>query len=214
MDAVPALADATGAPILIHLDDRLLWKHTHPDRNPDGYLSDSDMRRIAVADTELTVLHTPGHTPGAISLHAPELGTVFAGDTLFAGSPGRPGARTPTSRRSSVPSATACWSYRPRPWSAPATESRPPSAPRPRTSRSGSTGATERHAPAAEAVSPASRRCRPPVPAPTGTAPSAVYWEGSRGGDQESVLIFFMVRWDSTRRIPGRPVSLPVRKAS
>ncbi|MGW0842392.1 MBL fold metallo-hydrolase [Streptomyces sp. NPDC002787] len=89
IDAAPALADATGAPILIHLDDRLLWKHTHPDRDPDGYLS--DMRRITVAGTELTVLHTPGHTPGAISLHAPDLGAVFTGDTLFAGGPGATG---------------------------------------------------------------------------------------------------------------------------
>jgi glyoxylase-like metal-dependent hydrolase (beta-lactamase superfamily II) len=88
IDAAPALADATGAPILIHLDDRLLWKHTHPDRNPDAYLS--DMRRITVAGIELTVLHSPGHTPGAIS-HAPDLGTVFTGDTLFAGGPGATG---------------------------------------------------------------------------------------------------------------------------
>ncbi|QKZ15993.1 MBL fold metallo-hydrolase [Streptomyces chartreusis] len=86
--AAPALAEATGAPVLIHLDDGLLWKHTHPDRNP-SYLS--DMRRITVADTELTVLHTPGHTPGAISLHAPNLGTVFTGDTLFQGGPGATG---------------------------------------------------------------------------------------------------------------------------
>ncbi|WNM35734.1 MBL fold metallo-hydrolase [Streptomyces sp. Li-HN-5-11] len=89
IDAAPALADLTGAPVLLHLDDRLLWKHTHPDRDPDGYLS--DMRRLTIADTELTVLHTPGHTPGAISLHAPDLATVFTGDTLFAGGPGATG---------------------------------------------------------------------------------------------------------------------------
>ena len=89
ISAAPALADATGAPIFIHLDDRLLWTDTHPDRGVDGYLS--DMRRITVAGLELTVLHTPGHTPGAISLHAPGLGTVFTGDTLFAGRPGASG---------------------------------------------------------------------------------------------------------------------------
>ncbi|MCX4911702.1 MBL fold metallo-hydrolase [Streptomyces sp. NBC_00878] len=89
IDAAPDLADITGAPVLIHLDDRLLWKHTHPDREPDGYLS--DLRRITVADTELMVLHTPGHTPGAICLHAPDLDTVFSGDTLFAGGPGATG---------------------------------------------------------------------------------------------------------------------------
>jgi glyoxylase-like metal-dependent hydrolase (beta-lactamase superfamily II) len=49
------------------------------------------MRRITVAGIELTVLHSPGHTPGAISLHAPDLGTVFTGDTLFAGGPGATG---------------------------------------------------------------------------------------------------------------------------
>ncbi|MEW2571817.1 MBL fold metallo-hydrolase [Streptomyces sp. NPDC047070] len=89
INAAPALAEATGAPILIHLDDRLLWKHTHPDRDPDGYLT--DLRRLTVADVELTVLHTPGHSPGAISLHAPSLSTVFTGDTLFDGGPGATG---------------------------------------------------------------------------------------------------------------------------
>ncbi|MFD8810008.1 MBL fold metallo-hydrolase [Streptomyces sp. NPDC059627] len=89
ISAAPALADTTGASILIHLDDHLLWKHTHPHRAPDGYLS--DMRRISIAGTELTVLHTPGHTPGAISLYAPGLQTVFTGDTLFKGGPGATG---------------------------------------------------------------------------------------------------------------------------
>ncbi|MGW0738156.1 MBL fold metallo-hydrolase [Streptomyces sp. NPDC002851] len=89
INAAPALGNASGAPVLIHLDDRLLWKSTHPDGNPDGYLS--DMRRISVADTELIVLHTPGHTPGSISLYAPDLGSVFTGDTLFAGGPGATG---------------------------------------------------------------------------------------------------------------------------
>ncbi|UCF91227.1 MAG: MBL fold metallo-hydrolase, partial [Desulfobacterales bacterium] len=35
----------------------------------------------------LSVIHTPGHTPGGISLHTD--GHVFVGDTLFAGSIGR-----------------------------------------------------------------------------------------------------------------------------
>jgi glyoxylase-like metal-dependent hydrolase (beta-lactamase superfamily II) len=37
------------------------------------------------------VLHTPGHSPGSVSLHAPGLGTVFTGDTLFRGGPGATG---------------------------------------------------------------------------------------------------------------------------
>ncbi|MFI1830560.1 MBL fold metallo-hydrolase [Streptomyces sp. NPDC020412] len=89
IDAAPALAAATGAPILLHPDDLPLWKLTHPDRAPDGELADG--QRIAVAGTELTVLHTPGHAPGAVCLYAPDLGTVFTGDTLFAGGPGATG---------------------------------------------------------------------------------------------------------------------------
>ncbi len=37
------------------------------------------------------MLHTPGHAPGAVCLYAPELGTVFTGDTLFHGGPGATG---------------------------------------------------------------------------------------------------------------------------
>ena len=37
------------------------------------------------------VMHTPGHTPGAVTLSAPALGVVFTGDTLFQGGPGATG---------------------------------------------------------------------------------------------------------------------------
>ncbi len=46
---------------------------------------------LTVGGIELRVLHTPGHSPGAICLYAPELGTVFTGDTLFQGGPGATG---------------------------------------------------------------------------------------------------------------------------
>ncbi|RKE17437.1 MBL fold metallo-hydrolase [Streptomyces sp. TLI_171] len=89
VDAAPALADRTGAPILLHPADEVLWRQTHPDRKPDAPLADG--QHLTVAGTDLTVLHTPGHSPGAVSLYAPELGTVFTGDTLFAGGPGATG---------------------------------------------------------------------------------------------------------------------------
>ncbi|MEN8653028.1 MBL fold metallo-hydrolase [Streptomyces sp. 21So2-11] len=89
IDAAPALATATGAPILLHGDDLPLWKQTHPDRAPDGELTDG--QSITVAGVTLTVLHTPGHAPGAVCLYAPELSTVFTGDTLFQGGPGATG---------------------------------------------------------------------------------------------------------------------------
>ncbi|MCX8171619.1 MAG: MBL fold metallo-hydrolase, partial [Candidatus Bathyarchaeota archaeon] len=44
---------------------------------------------IEVGYIKLKVLHTPGHTPGSISLYYEDSGAVFTGDTLFAGSVGR-----------------------------------------------------------------------------------------------------------------------------
>ncbi|WP_425460202.1 MBL fold metallo-hydrolase [Herbidospora galbida] len=85
----PALAEATGAPILLHPDDLPVWRLTHPDRAPDGELADG--QTIEVGGTTLTVLHTPGHAPGACCFHAPDLGVVFTGDTLFQGGPGATG---------------------------------------------------------------------------------------------------------------------------
>ncbi|MGW1274890.1 MBL fold metallo-hydrolase [Streptomyces sp. NPDC002491] len=89
IDAAPALADRTGAPILLHGDDLPLWKQTHPDRAPDGELADGQV--LTVGGVELTVLHTPGHAPGAVCLYAPALRALFSGDTLFAGGPGATG---------------------------------------------------------------------------------------------------------------------------
>ncbi|MEV5204605.1 MBL fold metallo-hydrolase [Streptomyces sp. NPDC053720] len=89
IDAAPALADATGAPVLLHPDDLPLWKQTHPDRLPDGELADG--QELEIAGTTLQVLHTPGHAPGAVCLYAPGLSTVFSGDTLFQGGPGATG---------------------------------------------------------------------------------------------------------------------------
>jgi glyoxylase-like metal-dependent hydrolase (beta-lactamase superfamily II) len=89
IDAAAELADRTGAPILLHPDDAVLWRMTYPDREPDGALADGD--ELSVAGTTLRVLHTPGHAPGAVCLYAPDLNTVFTGDTLFNGGPGATG---------------------------------------------------------------------------------------------------------------------------
>ncbi|MEU6645787.1 MBL fold metallo-hydrolase [Saccharomonospora sp. NPDC046836] len=89
VNAAPELARLTGAPILLHPDDRVLWGLTHPDRTPDRELADG--QRLTVAGTDLQVMHTPGHAPGAVCLYAPDLGVVFTGDTLFHGGPGATG---------------------------------------------------------------------------------------------------------------------------
>jgi glyoxylase-like metal-dependent hydrolase (beta-lactamase superfamily II) len=87
--AAPDLAALTGAPVLAHPDDAVLWKLTHPTWRPDGELHDGQV--LDVAGSILTVVHTPGHAPGAVCLHAPEAGLVFTGDTLFHGGPGATG---------------------------------------------------------------------------------------------------------------------------
>ena len=87
--ASPRLSEITGAPVLLHPDDLPLWRQTHPDRDPDGELRDGQV--IEVAGTPLTVLHTPGHAPGACCFHATDLNVLFSGDTLFQGGPGATG---------------------------------------------------------------------------------------------------------------------------
>jgi glyoxylase-like metal-dependent hydrolase (beta-lactamase superfamily II) len=87
--AAPSLREATGAPIWFNSADRMLWDMTHPETAPDRELAPGT--RFTVAGTTLTALHTPGHSPGSTCLHAPELTTVFTGDTLFHGGPGATG---------------------------------------------------------------------------------------------------------------------------
>jgi glyoxylase-like metal-dependent hydrolase (beta-lactamase superfamily II) len=87
--AAPRLSEITGAPVLLHPADLPLWRQTHDERDPDGELRDGQV--IEVAGTPLTVLHTPGHAPGACCFHAPELTVLFSGDTLFQGGPGATG---------------------------------------------------------------------------------------------------------------------------
>ena len=89
IDAAPALADRTGAPIWLHPADAPLWGMKHADRQPDADLVDGQV--VTVAGIEGTVLHTPGHAPGAVCVSFPALGAVFTGDTLFQGGPGATG---------------------------------------------------------------------------------------------------------------------------
>ncbi len=91
-----AIVAATGAKICIHRLDaaalgklfnrgfsRLMGGKGSP--APDIMLEDKDT--IQIGAVTLTVIHTPGHTPGGICLHAEN--HLFTGDTLFIGSAGR-----------------------------------------------------------------------------------------------------------------------------
>ena len=89
VNVAPDLRRRVGAPILLHPDDHVLWRLAHETEQPDRELADG--QRLEVAGTYLEVLHTPGHAPGGVCLLAPEIQTVFSGDTLFAGGPGATG---------------------------------------------------------------------------------------------------------------------------
>jgi hydroxyacylglutathione hydrolase len=97
--AARAIVEATGAPFLLHEADlpiahnmpaaarSWLGHDVPPAPPPDAFPRDGD--DIEVAGVTLTVLHTPGHTPGSLSLYAREAGLLFSGDTLFRESIGR-----------------------------------------------------------------------------------------------------------------------------
>jgi len=98
--AAAAVQRATGAPILLHeadaalLADPMLSLAAWTGADTEGlrvgrHLGHGDHVEISPADPRdaLRVLHTPGHTPGGISLLGD--GVVFTGDTLFAQGVGR-----------------------------------------------------------------------------------------------------------------------------
>ncbi|ACZ84326.1 MBL fold metallo-hydrolase [Streptosporangium roseum] len=88
INAAADLAARVGAPILLHPADQVLWEMVYGDM---PYTPLRDGQVISAGGVELTALHTPGHAPGAVCLHAPEIGAVFTGDTLFKGGPGATG---------------------------------------------------------------------------------------------------------------------------
>jgi glyoxylase-like metal-dependent hydrolase (beta-lactamase superfamily II) len=95
--AVDYVRDVLGCKFLMHKDDVWLLevaaksarKYIGDDvpniSEPDGYLYDGYM--LEIGQHLLRVLHTPGHTPGSVSIVGD--GFVFTGDTLFAGTVGR-----------------------------------------------------------------------------------------------------------------------------
>ncbi len=102
----------TGAPVYMHEADKLLadslaiqaaWLGVETPENPgiDTPAREGDMLRAGPIEAQ--VLHTPGHTPGSISLYLPLESKLIAGDTLFRGSIGRtdlPGGDSATIARS------------------------------------------------------------------------------------------------------------------
>lgn len=95
---VASLIERTGARFLAHADDapyidgRKPWRHlsvgpfdiTVPESRHYALKVDRELRTgeiLAIAGG-LEVLHTPGHTPGSISLYGRDLGVLFTGDAI------------------------------------------------------------------------------------------------------------------------------------
>ncbi len=113
--AVPGIVAALDVPVLAHPADAPVWPNELAIRDRDGHWDagtattellarDPAALRtrsgwdgatspvpdvLRVGPLEVEVLHTPGHTPGGISLAIP--GHVLTGDTLFPGGPGLTG---------------------------------------------------------------------------------------------------------------------------
>ena len=89
-----AMAKKTGAKIVIHEEDAPFLTRTPSDllemfraaSSPPADLQVKDGDMIQVGKLGLKVLHTPGHSPGGMSLYVD--GMVFTGDSLFVGSVG------------------------------------------------------------------------------------------------------------------------------
>jgi glyoxylase-like metal-dependent hydrolase (beta-lactamase superfamily II) len=94
---VDGVRKATKTPFLIHPDDlpmlqsmqsrvrQFMGFEVPSPPKVDGYLKDGDSLRVG--DQTIRVLHTPGHSPGSISLAGD--GYVLTGDALFNQSIGR-----------------------------------------------------------------------------------------------------------------------------
>lgn len=92
------LKEALGGSLLLHEDDADLYMDPQGNcsalfgldgglvlTEPDKLLKDGDV--LTLGDKNLKIIHTPGHTPGSVSILCDN--TLFCGDTLFAMSVGR-----------------------------------------------------------------------------------------------------------------------------
>jgi len=96
---IEKLKRGTGAAVLMHQSDLPLYQNLASQAEwlgvpapgateVDQFLKEGDLLRCG--SLSLEVLHTPGHSPGSLSLHLPgENQRILSGDTLFQGSIGR-----------------------------------------------------------------------------------------------------------------------------
>lgn len=98
IQALPAVVEATGAPVYLHpdaepmlhdADENLSAFAGYPITAPVDFKPVVDGDRLELLGREVRVLHTPGHAAGSVCYWWPADGVVFSGDALFQGSIGR-----------------------------------------------------------------------------------------------------------------------------
>lgn len=98
VDANQPLKEATGATIAIHPADAAMLSQPSAEalfftggrvRTSEADILINEGEVLSFGKYQLKVLHTPGHTPGSISLVLQSDPIVYVGDLLFAGSIGR-----------------------------------------------------------------------------------------------------------------------------
>lgn len=98
IEALAGLKEATGAEVAIHeldapmlgdpmLSGAAMWGFSQEGVGADRLLREGETIAVPGSEIELSVLHTPGHTPGSICLLGQDV--LFSGDCLFAGGIGR-----------------------------------------------------------------------------------------------------------------------------
>lgn len=96
--AVASLKNIMACDFLLHIKDIPFVQHAQETARqwgiaidqvpePDKFVDDGDVLKLG--SRELKIIHTPGHSPGGISIYIPGDNLVFTGDTLFQGSIGR-----------------------------------------------------------------------------------------------------------------------------
>lgn len=81
---VKVLRGELGIPVMIHPSDTEMLKLAGID-SIDRYLIDREL--LELGREKLTVIHTPGHTPGSVCILGENI--LFSGDTLFKNGVGR-----------------------------------------------------------------------------------------------------------------------------
>ena len=98
VEGLGVIRDHTDAPTYLHAADREMFDNVPAQAAmfglgsleldpPERELQDGEAFRFG--DSVFDVIHTPGHSPGHVILHAPDAGLALVGDLVFAGSVGR-----------------------------------------------------------------------------------------------------------------------------